>query len=215
LTRKRREAMQAAITGGQYDYPNGLFYGGAAPTQCRLVWERIVQAYLCEPRAREQAFLLDIHTGLGKRGVGELISYLPPSCDEFRRMSGWFHGSLRSMATGDSVSAAVEGTLTAGFDRSVAGRSYAVGLEFGTHAPLAVLNAMRADQWYHNNAVRLPERLRELTRRKMKRAFCVEDANWHGQLVARFDQVMQELTAGLKADEGRAGAGTEVPPEKS
>lgn len=61
-------------------------------------------------------------------------------------MSLWFGGRLKSTAGGDSVSAQVQGTLTAAFDRAMAGRGYAVGLEFGTRSPLAVLDAMRADQ---------------------------------------------------------------------
>jgi hypothetical protein len=194
LTGKRRKAMQSAITGGQYDHADGLFYGGSAPTQSRLVWERIIRTYAAK---RESAFLLDIHTGLGKRGTGELISYLPPSSSDFQRMSDWFGGSLASMASGDSVSAAVSGILTAGFDRSIAGQSYAVGLEFGTRSALVVLNAMRADHWYRNNADRLPGKYREWARRKMKRAFCVSDVQWHEQITARFDQVMQQIVKGI------------------
>jgi hypothetical protein len=194
LTGKRRKAMQSAITGGQYDHADGLFYGGCAPTQSRLVWERIIRTYAAK---RESAFLLDIHTGLGKRGAGELISYLPPSSRDFQRMSGWFGGSLKSMASGDSVSAAVDGTLTAGFDRSIDGQSYAVGLEFGTQSALNVLNAMRADHWYRNNADRLPGKYREWARRKMKHAFCVTDERWHEQVTARFDQVMRQLVKAI------------------
>jgi hypothetical protein len=197
FTRERRKSMQAAITSGQYAYPDGLFFGGSGTTKSRLVWEQIVRCYL---HRRERAFLLDIHTGLGKRGTGELISYLAPSCNDFHRMSGWFRGGLKSMAGGNAVSAAVEGTLTAGFDRSVAAQSYAVGLEFGTRAPLAVLNAMRADHWYHNNAARLPEQQRQRVCRKMKNAFALSDPGWHDQVTARFDQVMVQLVAGFARD---------------
>jgi hypothetical protein len=194
LTQARRKSMQAAITAGQYDFPDGLFYGGSASTKSRSVWEEILRTYVHE---RKRAFLLDIHTGLGKRGSGELISYLPPSSKDFQRMSGWFHGELKSTADGGAVSPAVEGTLTAGFDRSIAGESYAVGLEFGTQASLAVLNALRADHWYHNNAARLSEQQRQRVRRKMKNAFTASDARWHHQVIARFDQVMEQLLAGI------------------
>jgi hypothetical protein len=199
LTQKRRNAMQSAITAGQYEYPDGLFFGGHAPTRSRIVWEQIIDAYA---GGRKRAFLLDLHTGLGKRGIGELISYLPSSNEGFQRMSRWFHGSLRSMASGDSVSAAVEGTLTAGFDRSIAGESYAVGLEFGTRSPVVVLNAMRADQWYHNNAGHLMEQHRQYVRRKMKNAFCITNLGWHSQVISRFDQVMEQLVESMLNDPG-------------
>jgi hypothetical protein len=195
LTRARRKSIQAAISAGQYEFPDGLFYGGSGPTKSRRVWEEILRTYVSQ---RKRAFLLDLHTGLGKRGHGELISYLLPASPAFRRMSEWFHGELKSMADGGAVSAAVEGTLTAGFDRSVAGESYAVGLEFGTQGAITVLNALRADHWYHNNAARLSDKQRERLRRKMKNAFSAADARWHQQVTARFDQVMERLVAGIQ-----------------
>jgi hypothetical protein len=112
-------------------------------------------------------------------------------------MSQWFDGGIRSMASGESVSAAVAGTLTEGFDRMASSQSYAVGLEFGTSTPLAVLNAMRADQWRHNNAHRLTEKQRKWARRKMKNAFAPDDLKWHDQVLARFDQVMDKLNSAL------------------
>ncbi|WP_168204860.1 DUF2817 domain-containing protein [Noviherbaspirillum sp. UKPF54] len=197
LTRTRRKTLQAAITAGQYAYPDGLFFGGAAPARSRLVWEEIVNTFA---RGRRRALLLDLHTGLGKRGAGELISYLPPDAADFRKMARWFDGGIRSMAGGDSVSAALKGDLTAAFDHAVGGQSYALGLEFGTCAPLAVLNALRTDHWYHNNAHRLPPPERERARRKMKAAFAGADRAWCDRVAARFDQVLAQLVRGLGAD---------------
>jgi hypothetical protein len=194
LTRKRRHALQAAITAGQYDQPGGLFFGGTAPTRSRRVWERIMASYV---DGRERAFLLDIHTGLGRSGASELISHLPPASEGFRRMSQWFGGRLKSTAGGDSVSAQVQGTLTAAFDRAIAGRGHAVGLEFGTRSPLAVLDAMRADQWYRNNAAHLPQSEGERVRRRMKAAFCRDDDNWCPLLLEQFDLTLKQLLAGL------------------
>lgn len=194
FTSKRRQALQAAITAGQYEYADGLFFGGTAVTQSRRLWEEIIRANV---GGRKRAVLLDIHTGLGRRGVGEIISYLAPSAADFQQLSRWFDGGIKSMASGDAVSTAVEGTLTAAFDRMVVGKSYAIGLEFGTRSPIAVLNALRADHWYHNNAAVLPEAQREKVRQKMKDAFAASDARWHAQVIERFALVMQQLTQGL------------------
>lgn len=196
LTRVRRRQLQAAVTGGQRSHPDGLFFGGTAPVQSRRVLEAIVQEHVT---GRERVILLDIHTGLGAWGVGELISTLPSDDPDFREMSRWFGGSLHSMADGDAVSAAVAGTLTADFGRMVPCKSYAIGLEFGTRNPLAVLNALRADQWYHNNAGRLSARERDWARRKMRNVFAVTDQRWIDKLIARFDEVMQQLARGLGA----------------
>ncbi|SNS53109.1 Protein of unknown function [Noviherbaspirillum humi] len=193
LTPARRRRLQQAVSAGQYDHPHGLFYGGQAPTESRRVWEAIMQAFL---QQRRQAFLLDLHTGLGRRGAGELISYLPPDDPGFRRLSGWYGGQLRSMAAGDSVSAAVEGTLTQAFDRALAGESYAVGLEFGTRPALAVLNALRADHWFHHVAGE-PARHRERVKRRMRDAFSGKDADWMERVMARFDEVVRMTVEGM------------------
>jgi hypothetical protein len=194
LTPQSRRQLQAAITAGQYDCPDGLFYGGAAPTASRRAWEQIIRTYA---GGRQRAVLLDIHTGLGTYGNGELISYLPSSAAGFRQMAGWFGVSLKSMASGDSVSAAVAGTLTAAFDRAIGAASYAIGLEFGTRSALAVLYAMRFDQWVHKHAGQSSAGEREKARRQMKNAFAPSDPQWCRRVVARFEQVMEQLAAGL------------------
>lgn len=196
LTARRRRALQAAITAGQHDCPDGLFYGGLEPTSSRKAWEAIVRD---KAMHRRQVFLLDLHTGLGKYGEGELISYLSPDAPEFKRMSAWFNGELKSMAGGESVSAAVEGTLTAAFDRMLPVPSYAVGLEFGTAPALKVLHALRFDQWYHNHAAQLPASLRDRAREKMRAAFASPDRQWLVHVLARFDEVAVRIETGMRS----------------
>jgi hypothetical protein len=191
---KSRADMRSAITGGQYSHPDGLFYGGTAPTRSRRIWEAVIAGHMVN---RTRAVLVDIHTGLGKAGSGELISYLDASSPDFQEMSSWFGGELQSMQGGQSVTAPVEGTLTAGFDRLVPCKSHAIGLEFGTRSPLAVLNAMRFDHWVHNNAVSLPADYRTRAQEKMKQAFSIEGPTWHDRITRRFDRVMAQLIAGL------------------
>ncbi len=194
LTKNSRTKLKAAITVGQTVCPDGLFYGGVAPTASRLAWEDIITRHV---RNRSCAVLIDIHTGLGKRGAGELISYLPQDAVDFGAMSAWFDGDLKSMQSGESVTAPVEGSLAMGFDRLVPCQSYALGLEFGTRSPLAVLNAMRFDHWYHNNAASVPIQYRTRARQKMKQAFAIDGAAWHDQIIQRFAQVMARVIAGL------------------
>lgn len=194
ISKKSRAAMQAAITTGQYQHPDGLFYGGSSPSQSRHAWEQIVRHHA---GARDCAFLLDIHTGLGRPGTGELISYLPESSADFQEMGSWFDGELRSMQSGASVSTAVEGTLTAGFDRMLACQSYAIGLEFGTCAVLRVMNALRYDHWTHHQAATPSTKQRLRARERMKRGFCLDTPDWHRQITTRFDQVINQVMAGL------------------
>jgi hypothetical protein len=94
----------------------------------------------------------------------------------------------------------VSGTLTEGFDRTAAMRSYAIGLEFGTCSPLRILYALRYDAWAARQSGGDAATLRERARRKMKQAFCLDYPDWHAQLTARFDEAMAMLVAGLSSD---------------
>jgi succinylglutamate desuccinylase len=194
LTAPRRRALQNAVTSGQYDRTDGMFFGGFAATKSRGVWEQILRDTI---DGRQRAFLLDLHTGLGQRGSGELMCDLPKTSASFRQMADWFDGRISSMADGDSVSAALSGTMTGAFMRSQQQSRYAIGLEFGTCPQLVVLNALRADQWRRNNAGMLSPRQEQRVREKMKHAFAPADAPWAARVAARFDEVMEQLSTGL------------------
>jgi succinylglutamate desuccinylase len=194
LTAQRRRALQNAVTSGQYDRPDGMFFGGFAATKSRGVWEQIVRDMV---DGRQRAFLLDLHTGLGKRGAGELMCDLPKASASFRQMAEWFDGRISSMADGESVSAALSGTMTAAFMRSQPQSRHAIGLEYGTCSQLVVLNALRADQWRRNNAGKLSSRQEQQVRKKMKHAFAPADERWGALVAARFDEVMEQLSTGL------------------
>lgn len=197
ISKKKRRQLQAAITAGQYRHADGLFYGGTAVVQARRIWEGILDAHFAN---RACVALLDIHAGLGKPGTAELISYLPEESADFQEMQRWFNGALRSMQSGASVTGPVSGTLTEGFDRTAAMRSYAIGLEFGTCSPLRILYALRHDAWAARQSGRKAGLLRERARRKMKQAFCLDHPQWHAQVTARFDETMELLVAGLSSD---------------
>ncbi|MGH8820300.1 MAG: M14 family metallopeptidase, partial [Rhodoferax sp.] len=63
-------AFQAAVSGGQHEFPDGLFFGGTAPTWSNQTLRRVLQAH--GKQARRIAWI-DLHTGLGPSGVGERI----------------------------------------------------------------------------------------------------------------------------------------------
>ena len=64
------KAYQAALSAGQYEFPDGLFYGGQAPSWSNLAVREVLRAH--GRRAARLAWI-DIHTGLGPSGVGERI----------------------------------------------------------------------------------------------------------------------------------------------
>jgi hypothetical protein len=168
-------AFQAAVTGGQYAFADGMFYGGQAATWTNRTIRAVLRAHAS--RRRRLAWI-DIHTGLGPRGHGEMIhGGRDLEADLARARRVWGAG-VTSFYDGTSASAPVGGILcSAAQDECPGAEMAAMGLEFGT-VPLAeVLLALRTDHWVHNHPD-APAEVRESARRQMRAAFHDEADDW-------------------------------------
>jgi len=65
-------AFKQALAGGQYDYPNGLYYGGTEPSWSRKTLENIVQNHIVSPNLKK-LWHIDLHTGDGPRGKMQIL----------------------------------------------------------------------------------------------------------------------------------------------
>ena len=74
--------LQGAISGGQYTHPDGIFFGGNAPTWSNRTIRAIAREELSRAR---RVGIIDFHTGLGPFGHGELICAVPPDGQVVRR----------------------------------------------------------------------------------------------------------------------------------
>jgi predicted deacylase len=183
-------AFQQALTAGQYTRPEGLFYGGTAPSWSAQTLERLLREQL--PAAVQRVVVLDLHTGMGPAAYGEPI-LIPCARGDLARARAWFGCEVRSLAAeesvsvtgGKSVSAELEGTLARGFQAALPEREITfLGLEFGTRPVPEVLTALRADHWVHarapDDAVR-----RAAAQRLMREAFYGETAAWQAAVYGR------------------------------
>lgn len=179
------DTMQAVISGGQYEHPTGVFYGGSAPVWSHRWLRTWAAQYLGAVR---RATIIDLHTGLGPWGVGELITSVPSS-DAVHRRAADIWGDVRSMTDGDSVSAVLEGDwLAAAGELIPTAEVTAVALEYGTVDTVTVLQALRADAWLHspNGASEPnPHRIRE----QVRAAFADDDPQWLATCWERFAEV--------------------------
>ena len=143
-------ALQGAISAGQYSHPQGLFYGGSAPTWSAMTLASVVRRHAAN--ARHVAFL-DYHTGLGPFGVGELISDHETDEPGHRRLVEWFgEGAVTSTSDGSSVSAPLTGTNSLAVALACGHASLTMAtLEYGTSPLDEVLDALMADCWLHNH----------------------------------------------------------------
>ena len=171
-----RAGLQKAVTQGQYSHPDGLFFGGKAPSWSRLTLEQVARDKLSQAK---RVIWIDLHTGLGPYAQGELIMYEPDGSETMRRAQKWWgHDRVRSAVSGDSVSADLNGTL----NRSMAvvlvnTEVTAAGLEFGTFAPMSVFRAMQVENRLTHAEKRDPEGLQK-AREDLLRMFAPHDEDW-------------------------------------
>ena len=189
-----RAAVGLALSGGQYRHPTGVYYGGAAPTWSRRTQTAIFETYLGQAG---RIGVLDVHTGLGPRGVGEQIVTAPRSSDRFRRARSWYGGAVTSTYDGSSSSAALVGDgLSAAPDLLPHADVTAMALEFGTLPTEEVIWAVIADNWLHAHGDPLGPLARDI-KRDIRAAFYVDADDGKGLVAGQFELACRQALRGL------------------
>jgi hypothetical protein len=186
------DGLQAAVSTGQYRHPRGIFFGGQGPVWSRATLQRVVQAHLADA---QRVAVLDLHTGLGPHGVGELIASHPDAAGKERLAACFDDFTIPSEGT--SVSADVRGDVLDAIEAWLHGVALAgVAIEWGTVDIVEVSNALRADAWLHGfsdprgpAAAPIKEQLRA--------AFAPDEPRWAELVVERFVAVRDRAVAGL------------------
>ena len=187
------EEFQAIVSGGQYAHPTGIFYGGVGP-----VWSHrwLVDSLADLLRTASMIGIVDLHTGLGPSGHGELISHAGGDDPGLARAREWW-GDVRSMSDGESVSAELTGDWLGRVEQMLSEREVtAAALEYGTVDSITVLQSLRADAWLHAHGDPTDESAGEI-RAQVRAAFADDDPAWLNMVTERFDQVVNLALANL------------------
>ena len=175
IAARGERAWQAAVSGGQYAFADGLFYGGDRPTWSNLTLRAALRRHAAE---RQRLGWIDFHTGLGPRAHGEKIYAGRDAAADIARVRSWWGGEVTSFYDGSSTSAQLSGIMTgAAYDECRGVELAMIALEFGTLPLSAMLAALRADHWLHNHAD-APDAQRAAIRQQMRAAFYDEADDW-------------------------------------
>jgi hypothetical protein len=187
-------ALQAAITSGQYSHPDGVFYGGRGATWSNHTLAELLRVHA--GRVKHVAFI-DLHTGLGPYGVGEIMNNHAAAEPAFARVSQWFGGEATSTDAGSSSSAPVSGDITFGVERALPQAEITgVTLEYGTVSVKDVLDAVRADNWLHAHGDLRAHQARDI-KAQIRSAFYPEADDWKNMVFERSVDVLRRTAAGL------------------
>ncbi len=187
-------ALQAAISSGQYSHPQGVFYGGRGETWSNRTLAELLRAHAGQ--VRHVAFI-DLHTGLGPYGVGEIMNNHAASEPAFGRVAEWYGGEATSTDAGSSSSAPVSGDITLGVRRGLPQAEITgITLEYGTVPLKEVLDAVRADNWLHAHGDLRARQARDI-KAQIRGAFYPEADDWKSMVFERSVGVLRRALAGL------------------
>jgi hypothetical protein len=188
------DGLQTAVSAGQYRHPRGIFFGGDAPVWSQRTLESIVRTHLADAA---RVAVLDLHTGLGPHGVGELIASHPDAAGKERLRACFDDFTIPSEGT--SVSADVQGDVLDAIEAWLPGVAVAgVAIEWGTVDIIEVSTALRADAWLHGYSDPRGPRARAV-KEQLRAAFAPDDPGWADRVVERFVGVRDRAIAGLRS----------------
>ena len=198
-------AYQSAITQGQHEFADGLFYGGNSPTWSNQTVRQVLRQHAASAK---RIGWIDLHTGLGESGVGERIWAGRDEPAAVERARAWWGGGkdendarsatpITSIYDGSSTSAFLTGLMWHSIYQEAPQAEYTgIALEYGTVPLIDVVQALRAEHWL-NNHPDAPAALTQQIKAQMMTAFYTDTDLWRGQIISQARQAMFQAVDGL------------------
>jgi len=189
-------AWQAAISGGQREFADGLFFGGAAPCWSNATYRQVLRDHA--QRATRLAWI-DIHTGLGPSGVGERIFAGRDDPAAVARARQWWGDKVTSIYDGSSTSALLTGmAFAAAYEECPQAEYTGIAMEYGTVPVFEVMHALRAEHWL-NKHPEAPADLAADIKQQMMDAFYTDTDEWKEQVALQAREALFQAVDGLSA----------------
>jgi len=187
-------ALKAAVAVGQYDFPKGLFYGGAKPAWSQQALAEKLPGWFGKT---ERVMHIDLHTGMGKWGTYTLASAEQDASDRVRWLKGVFGADNIEALREDGVLYPIRGVLGSWLQEQLPNVEYHCLLaEFGTRNVLEVIAALREENRAHHYAnVASPEYA--AAKERLMEAFAPSSASWRRAAVTDGVRVAMEAVATL------------------
>ncbi|MEW4561323.1 M14 family metallopeptidase [Bremerella sp. JC770] len=166
--------LRGAIASGQYDFPQGLFFGGHGPSRMQTILQQNMPRWLA---GSEQVIHLDFHTGLGAWGTWKLlIDY--KLADWQREVLGRFGPDCFETNLESDIAYDAKGGFGQWCIAQQFAPKYVFGCaEFGTYPSVKVLAGLRAENQAHHWGSPGDAKTRR-TKRRLRNLFCPTSQQW-------------------------------------
>jgi len=152
IARHGMPALKNAVAGGQYEFPQGVFYGGSGPTQTQRL---LAEALPRWAEGAERVLHIDFHTGLGTWGSYKLfVDHAWNSAGHGKLAEAFGAEFVEPWEPEKGVSYAIRGGLGTWCKAQLPDVEYDVlAAEFGTRSALQVVQAMSRENrvWHHGD----------------------------------------------------------------
>ena len=189
---------QKAVMNGQRVDPQGVFYGGLGVSWSNETIHNVLPEALA---GQKSVSLMDVHTGLGPYGHGDLIHAYPKGSNEYDTLAQWFGDEMIAIAAGEysEVDAIPRGPIVASLDTILPEhRSFAFVVEYGTVEFDRVIKAIRADNWLHIKGDLDSEQGRAI-KQEMRDCFYADKDEWRQMIWDRAIWSVEQMAAGLRS----------------
>jgi hypothetical protein len=187
-------ALKQAVAAGQYDYPQGLFYGGKRPSRSNEILSTHYERWLADSRS---VMHLDFHTGLGAWAACKLLVDYPLSASQQQRLNRWFGTDAVECTHTPDVAYRTRGSFGQWCVARSRGRDYLYAApEFGTYNVLRVLAGLRAENQAHHWG-RPEQASTERSKQQLVNLFCPQAESWRTKVLARGNRIVQCAIEGL------------------
>jgi len=189
------QAALTGVTGGQYEFRDGLSYGGDGATWSRQVLESVCDRWL---GTTDKIAYLDFHSGFGEFAEAFFVCFHPRGSSERRRVETWW-GRLNANEDAFGIAAEPEwnGLIWDGLRNWILPNASICGavIEFGTYDLPKVAEALMIDRWLRFGQSAEPNRS-EL-RARMIETFNPSSNTWRSRVTEKGSALHGAALAGL------------------
>jgi predicted deacylase len=195
VVRHGMASLRQTISGGQYEFERGLFFGGRGLEE----GPRRILHWLAQHCARASHLLaIDLHTGLGRFGALTIFSERGPGAERTERLSRALRLPIvaaESLVSGPTYS--IRGAMCAMLPQLLPRASIDVlTAEFGTYPGPKMLYALREEnRWHHFGSGALDHP----AKRRLRAAFNPELPRWRDAVVVQGTELLRRSLSYLAA----------------
>jgi hypothetical protein len=192
--------LMSVVEAGQYEFADGLFYGGSAPSWSNLTLRRIIDTHL---KTADVVTCFDLHTGAGDYGHPMLMSIVESAYPALPDAQALFGPWLFTLVTGaNKVSETGVAATSTGYTSQMLMDALPdvhlmpFVIECGTYPGPAVHAHLRDDHWLH-----LHGDPSDATGQRIKRGlleqFYPADPDWQEIVWVRTRQIWERALAAI------------------